>query len=46
VSGCLAFDNVSTRLFVPVVFSAVRERLARREAPSGAGYSEAIQESD
>jgi multidrug efflux pump subunit AcrB len=46
VIGGLAFATVSTLLFVPVVFAAVRERLAPRAAARGAGYpEERLQES-
>jgi multidrug efflux pump subunit AcrB len=37
VIGGLLFATVSTLLFVPVVFAAVHERLARRSAAYGAG---------
>jgi hypothetical protein len=47
VIGGLAFATVSTLLFVPVVFAAVRERLAPSDASRGAGYpQQALQHGD
>ncbi|MBL0142121.1 MAG: efflux RND transporter permease subunit [Betaproteobacteria bacterium] len=44
VIGGLLFATVSTLFFVPVVFAAVRERLAPSGASMGDGYAEELRE--